>query len=1073
MQNLMKNKLSAALLLVLAGTFVGCSVDARRARYEKRAEDYFKKGEYLQAEIEYRNVARLSKTLDPRLLARLTTIYYEQGRIMESFRDLTNAAALNPNDLELRTKVGTVWATFRYFKEAREEALFVLGKDPNHHEAKLLLADTAQKPEEIKVARQKINDILRTSGESWSARVALAELAMHEKQTNTAEKELQLAAKLDSKAPPLNVALAQLAMLRQQPQEAEKFLRVAAENSPARSPRRLLLAQFKMDGTNLAEAKSLLDKQLKEAPDYVPAWVLRGKIALSERDFAECSRIATAVLAWAPMNYDIRLLRARTLVLQEQPAKAIEEFQRLEALAPGLAEPKYEMAVAHVRNGASEEAIKKLDEALRLNPDYADAVILRAELKLRTGGADDAVAALIEFTKRHPENGRAFLVLANAYSATGRLDEALTIYRGLIQNFTASPEFRLFAGMILRRQSKPDEARAYFEEALKVAPAFALAAEQLVDFDLSKKDFDAAQRRVNEQLKLSTNSAAALMLQAKVSMAKRDLAGAESALTRAIQVEPTAAAPYSLLASIYFSSKEPQKALAQLESAIEKNPKNPGPHLLAGAIHESQKSYDKAKKAYEAALKLNPKFAAALNNLAYLLCEHLNQVGQALPHALKAHELSPEDPGATDTLAWIYYRQGEFARALPLLRESAARMPEQAEVQYHLAMALYTTDNGTAARSAFTNVIALDKTLADEKKVQRRIFILDLNVSDPKAVDSLESALKEDSNDFVAALKLGQAYERSGANEKARSAYERATKINPASFRPLVLLASLNADKLKDVPKALEAARTARKLAPNDPAIAGILGRISYRANDYPAALALLQEYSRGDKADAETLYDLALAYYAVGQSDEARANLASYVATARENRLTDARNVMALIDFQSGKGDAARAATIAEARLQQDPNDLPALMTLGLIARQSAKHADAAQKFERVIALSKNFPLALRHLAILYAEQLQNDQKAYEFGSKARQTFSNDPELAIALGKASYRRDDFQNAVRLLSEGVQERQTDPQAFFYLGMASHKLGKTADAKANLNRAIGANLASDLATEAKKVLASLK
>ena len=77
----------------------------------------------------------------------------------------------------------------------------------------------------------------------------------------------------------------------------------------------------------------------------------------------------------------------------------------------------------------------------------------------------------------------------------------------------------------------------------------------------------------------------------------------------------------------------------------------------------------------------------------------------------------------------------------------------------------------------------------------------------------------------------------------------------------LLLLAVLWADKLNDIPKALEAARGARKLSPNDPVIAGTLGRISYRANDYAAPLALLKEYARPDNPGAYNLYDLALAH--------------------------------------------------------------------------------------------------------------------------------------------------------------------------------------------------------------------
>src|SRR5204863_4528334 len=122
----------------------------------------------------------LSKTLDPKLVARIATIFFEQGRIVEAFPILTNAVALNPDDLDLQYKLGTLWVTFRQYKQAREAALLVLGKRPVHHEALLLLVDAATTPEEIQAARQKVNEILKTTGQTWSAHVALAELAFRE-----------------------------------------------------------------------------------------------------------------------------------------------------------------------------------------------------------------------------------------------------------------------------------------------------------------------------------------------------------------------------------------------------------------------------------------------------------------------------------------------------------------------------------------------------------------------------------------------------------------------------------------------------------------------------------------------------------------------------------------------------------------------------------------------------------------------------------------------------------------------------------------------------------------------------
>lgn len=1072
MRVLRLNPLLAVLLLSLAGSFFGCSDESKRARYLKRADEYYAKGNFIEADIEYRNVIRLSETLDPHVVGRLANMCYEQGRILESFSLFTNAVALKPTDMDLRYRLGTVFIALQQPNAAREQALTVLTNQPAHAEAMLLLTDAARTPEEIGAARKKINELAGVAGDRWSVHIALAELAFREKQTNVARAEIQKAAQLDAKNPHVNVALAKLAANGNQPQEVERFLQLAAENSPKRSPHRLLLPQYKLERTNSAEAKLLLDKIIKDTPDYVPAASLRGRIAIAEKDYEESARLAKSVLAWDPLNYEIRLMNARTLTLQKKNANAIVEFERLLSLYPQVPELHYEAAVAYVQNGSMNEALKELDEALRLNRDYADAAILRAEIKMRNGAPESAVIDLVAFTRSHPENARAFLTLADAYRTIEKYDEALKIYQAFIKQNPTSAEFPFAAGSILLQQKKFDEARPYFEQALARFPAYVMAAEQLVDLDLRNKNFEGAQRRVQEQLRLTTNAPAALMLEAKVCFARKDWSCAESALTRVIQAEPDTMAPYSLLANVYLGAGSQQKALAQLQSAIDRNPKDATAHLMTGVIYEAQKNYSGAKKAYEGALKANPNMSAALNNLAYMLSERLNQVDEALPLAIKAHELAPRDFGATDTLGWIYYRRGETLKALPLLRESALQLPKQREVQLHLAMAQYSMGDEVAARAGFNKVMQLDKALADAKGVPQKLALLDIDPSSANAVAALESAVKQDNKDYIATLKLGRAYEHTGANDKARATLERAVRLNPGSPQAQIALASVH-NKLNDVPNALAAGRVARKLSPNDPMIAGVLGRISYRAHDYFGALALLQEYVRAEKADPEAWYDLALANYGAGQFAEARASLDNYIKAGKGTRLTDARNLTALLDFYAGKGDAGQSASIATARLERDRDDIPGLVTSGLVAQRSGKFADAAQQFERVVTLNKSFPVAQRQLAILYAEHLKNDQKAYDYGSKARQTFVNDPELAIAMGKAGYRRNDFQTAVRLLDEGVKQRQTDAEAFFYLGMAYHKLGKSTEAKTGLTRAVSAKLDPSLAAEANKVLASLK
>ena len=49
------------VLAVIAATIVSCTPAAKKARYAKRGEDYFKAGEYDKAKIEYLNVLRVDQ----------------------------------------------------------------------------------------------------------------------------------------------------------------------------------------------------------------------------------------------------------------------------------------------------------------------------------------------------------------------------------------------------------------------------------------------------------------------------------------------------------------------------------------------------------------------------------------------------------------------------------------------------------------------------------------------------------------------------------------------------------------------------------------------------------------------------------------------------------------------------------------------------------------------------------------------------------------------------------------------------------------------------------------------------
>ena len=79
--------------------------------------------------------------------------------------------------------------------------------------------------------------------------------------------------------------------------------------------------------------------------------------------------------------------------------------------------------------------------------------------------------------------------------------------------------------------------------------------------------------------------------------------------------------------------------MSQLQAVLSKNPNNTSALMTLALVYEQMKDYPKARDAYEKLLSIQPNFVPALNNLAYLYTEHLNNLDKAYELARKARDL--------------------------------------------------------------------------------------------------------------------------------------------------------------------------------------------------------------------------------------------------------------------------------------------------------------------------------------------------------------------------------------------------------------------------------------------------
>jgi tetratricopeptide (TPR) repeat protein len=1063
---------AVATLLITIATF-GCSADAKRSRALIRANSYFESGEYEKAKIEYLNVLRA----DPQnttAICQLGTIWYEQGAPLNAVPFLLQARDLVPDNLEARTKLALVFMSVGKFEEARKEALAILGQSPNHNEAMLLLAESSRDQRELDDAEQHLRSL--NASDNAGFHLALAGLSLRKRDTTSAESEVRQALKLDPNLVDAHLVLAKISWSQNDLAKADQEFKTAAELASPRSAAPLLYAEFKARTGAMDEAKAHLHEITRETPDFLSAWRFLAQIAFSEGKFDESLKLLENIAFRDPANIEAHLLQAQTRMAKGEPKKALEILENLNRRFPKFPPIKYQLARAYLQDDNAAQAVAVLNQAIATSPDYAEAILLLGEINLQGGDADAVVTSMLGLLKKRPDIVQAQLILAQAYQSLGRVEDATALFREQIKASPQNPQPHLLLGLVLARQDKTEEARKAFETAQRLAPDSLLPVAQLIDLDIRKKDFDAAFRRAQEQHQKTPGSSGAHLLEGKVYAAQAKWDNAEAELLKALELDPNSSSAYDLLVSTYLTAGKLPQAAATLEDLLSKKLGNARALMVLAQIYERMSDFPKARDAYEKLLAVKAESPYALNNLSCLYAERLGDLDKAYDLAQKARALLPAEAAVADTLGWILYRKGDYQKSLALLEESARKVPHNPEIQFHLGMASYMMGDMNTARAAFRQAAAAANDFPGKEEVQRRLELLDVARGDVTKLSSndLEMIVRQQPEDLVSRVLLGESYEKQGEFTKAAATYEEAIKLNPRLLSATAKLAQLNAGPLNASDKALEFARKARELAPNDPKIVGILGSAAYQTGDFKWAYNLLQESARQLPNDPEVLHDFARAAYTLGKVSEARQTMQRVLTTApNSSQSSDAKLFLEMTALdEKGTGFVAAQSEIEKA-LGANPNYLPALMAKAGMLHKRGESKAAAATYSEVLQRFPDFAPAQKHLASLYLKAPGKRGDAYDLAAKARRSLPDDLELAQILAELSYERQEFAYAAQLLRQSAEKRPLDAKYLYYLGMSHLKTNQKAQSREALDQALAAGLQDPLASEAKSVLAELE
>jgi len=1086
------------LVTIVAGSLflaavAGCSRQSSLDRHLKRGYEFFEQEKYEEATIEYLNVLRIDGTNSVAIL-NSGLAHYRRGEPVRALPFLFAAKEQDPDNIQVKLNLGRIFRAGNELEVARTEAAEVLNLDPDNFRALVLLADCSVEVEEVRDAISVLGKNEKLFSDRAPFHLALGHLLFKQKKNELAGEAFDRAGSLDPENPAVLEALGNFYALIGKLDRAETYLSSAAEKAAAGAGPQVRYARFKYAMGKKHEAKELLEEIVQAKPDSVQAWQLLGELALLEGAFEDCQKAVDKIQQAEAGNFEGRQLLARLLLLKGETAKSIEVFENLNERYPYAPAISKQLAIAYLKDGRIAEAKGALDKTLSLNPRDAAAQIQRARIDLSLRAADSAIERLTELLEENPENTQAMILLIRAYLSGEDKDPkaAIETCRLLADLLPGKHSGPYLLGRLYRRLDKMEEARTAFQESLRIEPNFFLKEAQAafknaleiapnflpalsglcaVEVELGVEDLAAA--RVLEAIAERPEQPGLHYLLGTIYADQEKDVEAEAALRKEIEIEPRQEGSYLALAQLLYKKKRLDQALKEVEEVLEVNPDLQSALMMAGMFYEQLKDNVAALDRYERILKLNPNFVGAANNAAYLFGETPGKLDRAFELAKHARKLKPDDPFIADTLGWIAYKHGDYVWALTLIQEAAEAFPEHPEIQYHLAAThLALGDEEESAKALAT---ALEHAEEDWSRAAWARLVTELlarpieEVTDTD-VPLVAHALAEDPVNPAALVRQVVLHEKAGQWDQAKTICGRLLESNGDFLWPLLRMIKYEEKDSGDLSRAFELAQQARTLAPDDPEVAHVAGWLAYREGEHDWAFGLLRQSGEARPRDAEVQYHFSLASFTQGQIDRAqeiaeaasRIESSSPVPAAAE----DFRKILQAIKSSTADPEVVR---LAEAMPESDPRYTAARIVIALQLESDGKVGNAVQILESIFETSPRIAQVAKEAARLYANHLDNDQRAYELASKARALLPEDPDVSFLLGKVAYGRKEFDWAGQLLEETITRRPGDSEAIYLLGFCRAGQNNAPQAEELLKKALKLDPDSNYAAEAKQLL----
>jgi putative PEP-CTERM system TPR-repeat lipoprotein len=608
-------------------------------------------------------------------------------------------------------------------------------------------------------------------------------------------------------------------------------------------------------------------------------------------------------------------------------------------------------AQEHRLDGDLNAAVIDLKSALQKNPDSAAARFMLGEIYLDVADGASAEKELMRARELGMGEGATDLPLARAWLLQGQNDRVLNDLPLPAENGPQYLTVLVLRGQALLGLGRPDVAEEVFNKALAKAPDSLEGNIGLARVAMARRDLDKAAELQAKAEKIDPAAVEGLSLKGDLAFLQKDYAEAAKVYGAMVKRRPQNLQYRISQAWAQVAGGDNEDAAKSLDTILRVTPDNGQVQYLRGLVHYNVKQYEQARGLMDKVLAQKSDYAPALL-VSGASSYALKQYEQARNNLTRFVSLAPKYEQGRRLLALTQMQLGQTKAAAETLKPLMVA-PEQIKDEQTLRLVAVAALQSGDLKSGKNYIEQAVERAPDDARLRAQLGLTKISLGETESgLEDVQSAIGQDSSLESVQTGAFMSLLREGQYDQALDMAKKMQEAKDDDAWRGYIFEGMAHDKLGNIDLARTAFEKAYELNPASPAAANNLATLAIRAKDLDTARKIYQEFLEKNPDNAFMHFQLAKLEAVRGDAKGVEDHLLKVIKLQPESPQPRAALGKIYLELKRPQD----ALSIVEEVLQDNARDSNLLSIMGQAQLQLRRGSDAADTFQRVTALTPTF---------------------------------------------------------------------------------------------------------------------